>query len=407
MTYATNIAIDIFGMLILLLMLVNFGSKSSRKRELDDFIFTGMLLVNSALLFADMLTWALVGMPGEGARTLNFFSNTVYYVLQPFMCLFWVIYCEYKLHESTQKIRKRLIIYAIPLLVSIVMVALNSAEPILFLIDENNIYIRGPMFFPFMILCLGSFVYSSIITLHSIFTQPNRQPQHVDPRVFLLLYPVFPLIAVGAQAMFYGIAVIWTSTVISLLIIYFNLQNAQITTDPLTGLNNRRRFEHVMQSRMSARPSGSILFLLMIDIDKFKSINDRFGHAAGDNAIRDAATLLMHSVRRSDFIARIGGDEFVVIGERASREEVGETVEAIQHAQTAFSGSSAQPYSLSLSIGYSMLHDGMAKTLDEMLAEADQRMYSEKQYHHTGIDSSEKYPSTLGGIFADTQSHFD
>jgi len=191
------------------------------------------------------------------------------------------------------------------------------------------------------------------------------------------------------------------------MIIYFNLQNDQITTDPLTGLNNRRRFEHFMQSRMNARQSGSILFLLMIDIDKFKSINDRFGHATGDSAIRDAATLLMHSVRRSDFIARIGGDEFVVVGERASREEVGETVDAIQRAQAAFSGSPAQPYTLSLSIGYSMLHDGMAKTMDEMLAEADQRMYSEKQYHHTGTDSSSVDPSTLGGIFVDTQSQFD
>lgn len=388
MTYAANVAINIFGMLLLLLMLINFGAKSSRKREPDDYIFTGMLVVNSALLFSDMITWVLVGMPGEGARSLNFLANTVYYVLQPFMCFMWVLYCEYKLHENTLKIRKYLIAYAVPLLVCIAMVALNSVEPLLFLVDENNIYIRGPMFYAFMALCLGSFVYSTVISLHSIFTQPNRHPQHVDPRVFLLLYPLFPLIAVIAQAMFYGIAVIWTSTVISLLIIYFNLQNAQITTDPLTGLNNRRRFEHFMQSRMSSRQPGSILFLLMIDIDKFKSINDQFGHATGDSAIRDTATLLMHSVRRSDFIARIGGDEFVVVGERASREEVGETVDIIQRAQTSFTGSAAQPYTLSLSIGYSMLHDGMDKTMDEMLAEADQRMYSEKQYRRSGMDLS-------------------
>lgn len=405
MTYATNVAIDIFGMIILLLMLLNFGAKSSRKREFDDFIFTGMLAFNLALLFSDMFTWILVGLPGEGARSLHILSNTVYYLLQPCMCLLWVLYCEYKLHENTLIIRKRLAVYLIPFLVSAAMVSLNSFQPILFSVDANNIYIRGPMFYAFMAVCLGSFVYTTVLTLHSILRRPNRHPQHADPRVFLLVYPLFPLIAVALQAMFFGIAVIWTSSVVSLLIIYFNLQNDQITTDPLTGLNNRRRFEHVMQSRMSNRQAGGILFLLMIDIDKFKDINDRFGHATGDDAIRETATLLMHSVRRSDFIARIGGDEFVVVGERNSRDEVGETVEAIQRAQS-MPVDSAQPYTISLSIGYSMLHDSMPKTMDEMLAEADQRMYSEKQYHHTKRSAPAKN-STFSGISPLVQSPFD
>lgn len=385
MNYAMNIAMDGFGILILLLMLFNFGAKLSRKQEADDVIFSAMLLCNIAVLAADMITWVVNGLPGSGARAINIFSNSIYYALQTIMCFFWVLYCDYKLNESLALLKKRCSAYIAPVIASCVMIFFNYFEPFLFHVDENNLYVRDSLYAVFLGICILSFVYTTFITLRAIISEPSVSRQRTEPRLFLLLYPIFPVVCAILQSMFYGIAIIWTGTVVSLLIIYFNLQNSQITTDPLTGLNNRYRFENYMYSRLDNRQSENILFILMVDIDKFKEINDQYGHATGDNAIRDAARLLSRGVQRRDFIARIGGDEFVVVGERSSRQAVADTITAIQRESAAFRKEKSQPYTISFSIGYSLLHDNFPRTIDEMLAEADQRMYTEKQYRHSGV----------------------
>ena len=86
------------------------------------------------------------------------------------------------------------------------------------------------------------------------------------------------------------------------------------TQDPLTGVTNRapffRRAEHAIAA---ARRSGTLIVLLFIDLDRFKDINDRLGHAAGDEVLREVANRLSACLREVDAIARHGGDEFIVL----------------------------------------------------------------------------------------------
>jgi diguanylate cyclase (GGDEF)-like protein/PAS domain S-box-containing protein len=90
----------------------------------------------------------------------------------------------------------------------------------------------------------------------------------------------------------------------------------QATTDVLTGLLNRRAFyERLGQAAARASRSSDSLSLLFIDLDGFKEVNDRFGHDAGDEVLREVARRLKHVCRASDVIARVGGDEFVVLAE--------------------------------------------------------------------------------------------
>lgn len=84
--------------------------------------------------------------------------------------------------------------------------------------------------------------------------------------------------------------------------------------DPLTGVFNRRSFERQLQEDIDrSKRYGYDLSLLLIDVDKFKSINDRFGHSAGDHVLQTLAAVLKRSVRKTDIVARIGGDEFVIL----------------------------------------------------------------------------------------------
>ena len=85
-------------------------------------------------------------------------------------------------------------------------------------------------------------------------------------------------------------------------------------TDPLTGLENRKRFqERLAEAINMAKRTDSYIACLMIDLDKFKPINDTYGHAAGDEVLRIVGERLTHVSRDTDFVARLGGDEFAMI----------------------------------------------------------------------------------------------
>jgi diguanylate cyclase (GGDEF)-like protein len=150
-------------------------------------------------------------------------------------------------------------------------------------------------------------------------------------------------------------------------------------TDELTGLNNRRGFMiHAEELFKFARRAGYQLCLLYLDVDHLKHINDAFGHAAGDVALRDTALILTGTFRQSDIIARLGGDEFGVL----ALDTTGSHIETIQRRlESNLDTHNAQTdhdYVLSLSLG--MVHVDLKSNLttEELLAQADAALYVNK-----------------------------
>lgn len=106
---------------------------------------------------------------------------------------------------------------------------------------------------------------------------------------------------------------------------------ADALTDPLTGLHNRRHLDRrLVEEVAQARRSGAPLSLAVLDLDDFKAINDRLGHDAGDEALRRFADALRAVIRRSDVVARAGGDEFLVIFPDTSRAGAVAVLERLQ-----------------------------------------------------------------------------
>jgi two-component system cell cycle response regulator len=150
--------------------------------------------------------------------------------------------------------------------------------------------------------------------------------------------------------------------------------------DPLTNLYNRRAFFALAerQLRIADRTQRSLL-LLFLDADNFKQINDSFGHLAGDEALQEIADVLRDTFRHSDILARMGGDEFAILAIEA-RDEGAEAVVArlrLNLMNRLFE--THRPYRLSLSIGLARYEPAQPCTVDELLAQADARMYGEKQ----------------------------
>lgn len=385
MNYIMNLALEMTGALILILMYFNFGNRrySPRRPAFDDKLFRLMILINIALLFFDMLSWICNSSVWYGARFGNILSNHIYYMLQPAMCLTWVLYCEYKLTENLPLLAHRFMLYVLPALISEIMVILNLFSPILFRISEDNIYTRGNVFYGlYTALMLFYILFAFCRVLAASRSEAGRKARYKDSYYFLMIYPLFPCIGLLVQSLFYGVAVIWTGSMVSLLILYSNLQNAQITTDVLTGLNNRHRFQSYISYKLNSRSPSGILYMLMIDINNFKDINDRFGHLAGDETLRIVSRIIIRCIRRNDFVARIGGDEFTVIGDRNSMEDVHKTVQIIEAEFAAYNQKKRVPYEVSVSIGCSTLTGSETKTPDMLMAEADRMMYARKHAHH-------------------------
>ena len=144
--------------------------------------------------------------------------------------------------------------------------------------------------------------------------------------------------------------------------------------DQLTGLYNLRGLELLGGGAVDrAAREGSELCVLFIDLDGLKAINDGFGHAAGDTALVAAADVLRSAVRRSDVVARIGGDEFgaVLVGTSADEAEI-----LCDRIRQGMRKHAPGEHSLSVSIGVASARPGEAATLDELIAGADDAMYA-------------------------------
>ena len=156
----------------------------------------------------------------------------------------------------------------------------------------------------------------------------------------------------------------------------------QARHDALTGVFNRHYFneliaQEVIRSSRYNHPIG----LLMIDVDRFKEINDRYGHQTGDLVLREIATVLRATVRKSDMIVRYGGDEFLVVLTETGQdaEEAAARVRRAVHESETLRKISE--FDVTVSVGSIFWRPEDGTPIEEALATADERMYSDKRRH--------------------------
>lgn len=157
-------------------------------------------------------------------------------------------------------------------------------------------------------------------------------------------------------------------------------------SDPLTGVANRRTFEEEMQRSIAqARRYDRRHGLLVVDIDNFKSINDRLGHLAGDAVLKHVAQLLRQNLRTTDMVARIGGDEFCIIMNEIKATEnapmkAGMLMDVIQQSPCI---SADHTLHITVSIGHAVFGGDDAPA--HILQQADEVMYRQKARVHRTV----------------------
>jgi diguanylate cyclase (GGDEF)-like protein len=155
--------------------------------------------------------------------------------------------------------------------------------------------------------------------------------------------------------------------------------------DPLTGVLNRRGFERELRRAAAyVRRYGGNAALIYLDLDRFKPVNDRHGHAAGDAVLEAVAAALLGSVRASDAVARIGGDEFAVLLWNLSAQAARNKAEALERAIAA----AAVPWgerTLTVGATAGVAELAAGTNVEDLVARADAAMYARKRGRRDGI----------------------
>ncbi|MCC9620215.1 sensor domain-containing diguanylate cyclase [Thalassospira sp. MA62] len=156
-------------------------------------------------------------------------------------------------------------------------------------------------------------------------------------------------------------------------------------TDPLTGLNNRAGFEMMAEQKIRiAKRYHHNIGIVFIDLDRMKHWNDDYGHAAGDAALRTVSMAISESIREVDICARVGGDEFAILGYVRTRGDLTTIITRIRNALATTKIHVPNPKTPiretpKISCGATVFFEPVQKSLEDMLAAADLEMYRDKK----------------------------
>ncbi len=364
------------AIVLLIIMYINVNGTRVGGNTPDQNLFKCFLLSLIAVLWFDAGMWIIDGQQFPGATELNYIITIIYFFLNPVVGLFWVLYGEYKLLGNTV-LGKRMRLYLIPVVLNLVFVLISLKTEWIFFIDAGNIYHRGRFVFITPVLSIIYF----IIVYATMLRERRKKNIMLSREIYTYFYlvPIPPSIGAILQLYFFGVSMIWMGMLVSVFIIFINIQNNQIYLDSLTRVYNRRYIDNQLMSLARSYQRDGELFVFMIDVDDFKTVNDTYGHAVGDEALIAVAEVLKSACGRNHSIARFGGDEFIILGRCQKREEVKALTNEILRCLNEQNGRRSFPFAMSLSVGSSIYDPKLDRDVYTFMKRADEHMYTVKR----------------------------
>ena len=368
---AAYLIINTFALAILIMIYSNMSILRERLLFRQR-LFMYMLKILGLEIILDTIIWILDGVPGAAARYTNITVTVIYIICGPVIFFLFSLYITAQTREKNQFAKSLVIMLWIPTIINAVIALLSISGGYYFYYDQVNVYHRGSLFLGMSITWIIYILYSVAFLIY------NRRKLEIR-----FLIPVFcamipPILAGILQIGFYGLPLIWGSLAISMQIVFMAIQNGQLYSDYLTGLYNRRQFDSYLDERVKDRRKVKLMAGIMLDLNSFKDINDEFGHVTGDSALVDAAQILKASFRKTDVICRYGGDEFVVIFDRSTREEIDTAVKRLIENTNKFNEEEKRPYKINFSAGYDTYDYESGLSAQLFVKRIDAKMYENK-----------------------------
>jgi diguanylate cyclase (GGDEF)-like protein len=368
-----QIYIEINALFVFILLYI---SLKLRKNDLQTEMYLFTYVIYSVLFIMTLdILWAVIAWIGNPELNgLNYTINCLYMFFTGVIGYLWLDYTEVKMQNYKILEKRKAVLLMIPLMILLVLCVLSPINHFLFYINEQGEYIRGKGYFIQLLIAYGYLTYTFFHLIVKIKREPIKWKR--NELYTTLAFSVLPLIGGIITNIFYGIPAAWPLSSVALIIVYFDYQSHQISTDRLTGLNNRTQLDNYMSiMQMNRNP----YYYFMIDIDRFKQINDNFGHVEGDHALRETAHILRKTCGNKDaFIARYGGDEFAVILRTDDIQQAEMLKNEIQDSFKSRNSDKSINYNLAISIGYSYSIDSL--TTEDIIKKADNDMYQSKKH---------------------------
>jgi diguanylate cyclase (GGDEF)-like protein len=365
--------LDVYFFSVLVLVLISIKTVNSSNRKTPQArVFSLLLVLNFLIICADCITILFDGVPGLTSRIFLVVASTFGYCLQVLICLFWFWYARAVIFPDRKLAGAITVIQGIPAFLCVVAAIISYRTGWIFLIDGQNHYHRG---FFFDLIPAVSFLYLALCYYMILRYRKNIEKRHF---VALLSFVLPPTVGGIIQTLLYGVILLWPSMTISLLIIYLAIQNELLLLDHLTGINNRRGFDEELRRRIVNAKSEVPFALLLLDINNFRSINDRYGHIECDEALKTLAKILVFCFLHDGFVCRYGGDEFAVIVTLKQLQDMDSIRQRLQARIDTWNAASDKSWSLSVSIGLApfMVSEGLNQ--DGFLVKVDRLLTLDK-----------------------------
>lgn len=361
--------------ILLMSIIWHYGNNMVRVGLLADKLYFGMVWLTAALCMVETATFLIDGKLFAGSRIMAFVLNELLYTMDILFGFLWILFADAKVYSENKLLKKRFIPMILPALVMLVLLIANIFNGWVFEISEENVYSRNFLFVLSYAVTYGYLLAGAGI----LYKNRHRSKRYTYLPVLLFILPV----ALGSlfQFFFYGIATLWLSAAIGLTSLYISIQTENAYLDRLTGVYNRHYLENyvgVLYKEAAHDFKKKKLAALMIDIDHFKSINDRYGHVVGDEALIRSAQILRASVGKKAIVARYGGDEFFIILREKNEMETALLVGEIQNNCAVSNRIADKDYTISFSIGYTVV-DPSVVDKEEFFVRADRAMYAAKR----------------------------
>ncbi|WP_419821570.1 GGDEF domain-containing protein [Anoxybacterium hadale] len=365
-----NLMLNLYSAIILIVMCAH-SCRRHDKYSLQQKLFHLMLLLTLLLLFFDTLS-RFDGHAQTYYVYFNSIGNFVVFLMGPLPSVVWMAYANYEIYRDERRVKALARVMSLWLALNGLLTLLSLRYHWLYYIDEGNIYHRGPLFLVPAMLTVGS------ILIAFVMVSQNRKRIEKKHYFSLVFFPVPPLVSILVQIYVYGTSLILNGLTISLLVVFITIQNQRMDTDYLTGVANRKKLEEYLKAKIAGSTAARTFSAILIDLNNFKLINDTYGHETGDQALETAAGLLKSCIRRNDFIARYGGDEFCIIMDISDEEDLIAATENLSRCLDLHNQVSDKPYKISFSMGYSVYDFKTHLTPEAFQKKIDLLMYENK-----------------------------
>ena len=370
---------SVTGIIIVSLILFYVLGQGGR-RQAQDSLFVALLLATLSIIILELGVDLLSGKTFYGSRALLVFFTFWFYVANPLPGVLYLLYLD-QLRRRWVRIPRGIGLIAFtPLAIACILIVLSLFTGIIFVIDTNNVYRRGPLFY---LIIIADYLCLFLGFLYLVFYRNDFKKKDFS---FFIFFPLPILLGSLLQVRHYGIEITGLSLALTLLIVYLHLQNSQANKDYLTSLYNRSLCEQYFQSLLSRQKKDSAIGGILMDINDFKIINDTFGHELGDKSLRYFSRLLTDSFGSSWFIARYGGDEFLLFKEGVTNGDLEMDIAHFNEQLERFNSKETLPFSLSVSFGYSLYESSDSVGWDAFFKSLDSLMYGQKRLYHASHD---------------------